>query len=102
MIRTDFIKGSPSRSEGDHQSAFAQMGYGATSFAHCVREGWCRLVDVIRTDFRQDVETLYGMVPSELKEWLEMVIQSCVPPAATISCVECILRSANLGVSDDS
>jgi hypothetical protein len=39
-----------------------------------VSEGWCPLVDVIRTDFRQDVLTLYSLFPPQLKEWLEKVV----------------------------
>jgi hypothetical protein len=35
---------------------------------------WRPLIDVIRTDFRQDVEKLYSMIPSETKEWLKAVV----------------------------
>jgi hypothetical protein len=31
-------------------------------------------MDVIRTDFRQDVEKLYSMIPPETKEWLKTVV----------------------------
>jgi hypothetical protein len=31
-------------------------------------------VDIIRTDFRQDVLTLYSLFPPEMKEWLEKVV----------------------------
>lgn len=38
---------------------------------------WWTLVDVIRTEFRQDVVTLYSMVHPDVKEWLERVIEGC-------------------------
>jgi len=40
--------------------------------------GWCPLVDVIRTDFRQDVEALYSILPDEMKEWLAEAVETAL------------------------
>jgi len=36
------------------------------------------LVDVIRTDFRQDVETLYSLLPQEMKDRLVSVVETAL------------------------
>jgi F0F1-type ATP synthase membrane subunit b/b' len=35
---------------------------------------WWTLIDVIRTDFRQDVLNLYSLFPPEIKAWLEKIV----------------------------
>jgi len=37
--------------------------------------GWWTLTDVIRTDFRKDVDILYGMILPEMKEWLKSEVE---------------------------
>jgi hypothetical protein len=36
---------------------------------------WCALIDVIRTDFRKDVENLFSLIPPEMKERLLLDIK---------------------------
>jgi len=50
---------------------------------------WCRLTDVIRTEFRRDVLVLYSMVPSELKNELETACEGQVDDGKTSALLLC-------------
>ena len=36
---------------------------------------WCALTDVLRTDFRQDVELLYSLISQEIRAQLDEEIE---------------------------